>query len=276
MKGYSNTKYYNIVVRKLYETKYINNYKPVISDDFIEYPDLYNLLTKNRNRLIYHLNIFAEELLPKYKHRRGYNSMRYMETKTGKSIKTQQYYKALLCFLRLILRIPPPNQTQIWNCKEYRVKNPYHAEIGYYKQPIYTKELLQSANDRAKLWRQSGMTIRSISKSSFIENFGLDIALEVYPDERIVSDPYFTETSEAIANQLSRMVCLCGYTTKVQIMEEVLFNYPNITKTKFLSTYPAIIQLLVDEQHLSKPHRATKAEVIYYGLDSYKTIITRI
>ena len=262
------------------KTKYYNDYRPYTIDDFLGYADLYDLLAKNRHRILYYLNIFAEELLkskwhPNSRYRRGYNSLRYMAKKSSKAIKTLENYRGLLCFLRLIIRIPPPNSYEMAKCDNYKKIHPAYAEIAYYKQPRYLPEILDTANKRAQLWKQSGMTIRSVNKSSFIENFGIEIAKEVFPDYRYYADEYFLRTSKAISEQLKRLVNLYGYTTKAKIMGAVLYNYPEISKTKFLSTYPAVIYLLVDEMNLTKPHRANKAEVKKHKLNGHKFIIAK-
>lgn len=100
-------------------------------------------------------------------------------------------------------------------------------EVNYYSIPLYTKRVLEEADNIAKVLISHNFKLKHFNKMYLIKTFDQEFADNVFPDERKV-----TASSEYVAKQIEKFILReikrHGYTTNERILTKTYINLSKV------------------------------------------------
>lgn len=96
----------------------------------------------------------------------------------------------IFVFLTLLMKLPDSEvlPIQLQNLKDYSLSKGYYNYANVYSIDSYSHDTLSIAEDKAKEWKESGMTVRGFGREMIDKGFGDEKVIEVFP--RIYNKPY--------------------------------------------------------------------------------------
>ena len=223
-------KYYNIDIddsnwKDEEDAKYIDNIK-IISQcsEWKEiYPDLYRCINRIKNDLLSKI-LFAKDHIQLRtssgkslfycslrEFERVYKQNPYLEDQNRQNERVDRY-----CLLGLMEKI---DESEIpygiyRNMQEVKGKKRFKYRVQCYHIPEYTPELLQKADEIARIAKEKGIKLNSITKNSVRDVFGGNIARRLYPQSEDIKPSesgmkFLTSVEKVLLEEIS----MKGYTT---------------------------------------------------------------
>lgn len=260
-----------------------------------KYPYLKKVLRMRTQRLYQLIKFSKDKVIYMNSRPMFFVSCRFLSSKYGSHHSTWNRNINLFVFLGLVQKFTVESLPQgkvkrralrIQRAKINRlnINSSRIKAISFYSIPLFSKELLQLANDIAKDMLDNGYTFNAFNKIWLIKTFGQETADKVYPDNRAI-----TEYSNYVADEVEKFILedieKNSYTTKKRVLDGVVINYDkNFSKEygfiKETESPKAIIKREFDrsikgivERNELKYRKANKELKETFKLDSYKWII---
>ncbi|MEA4987903.1 MAG: hypothetical protein VB095_07570 [Anaerovorax sp.] len=121
-------------------------------------------------------------------------------------------------------------------------KNSKYRHVNYYSIPSYNNMLFSEIEQRGQQWKENSYTIKGVSREMFYRAEGLEVANELYPQykkvtetvdgKKLVVDRSTTKSSDErtnnIAVAINELIEEYGYATERGIVERLRVNYAYI------------------------------------------------
>lgn len=203
-----------------------------------KYPFLYRLIKRRLRFLTQLIEYSREKRFSPVARKEGnyyfFASSRYLSSKYFSSYNTWNRNISIFCTLGLLNKVKIDKnrmaerritrETKALAMKMNIDDHEKLSPINYYTIPIYNRELLMEANQRAKVLLDNNFRANGFSKFFLIKVFGQEFADKIFHDERYISEysQYVqTQIEKFILNDIKRH----GYTTKDRILRYVQVNY---------------------------------------------------
>lgn len=120
----------------------------------------------------------------------------------------------IFVFLNLLMKVPDNEvlPIQLQNLKDYSLSKGYYNYANVYSIDSYSHDTLSIAEDKAKEWKESRMTVRGFGREMIDRGFGDEKVIEVFP--RIHNKPHDVlnfEISEIIKRKIFLALKTDGY-----------------------------------------------------------------
>jgi hypothetical protein len=162
----------------------------------------------------------------------------YRDSHNGQNLKVDRY-----CLLGLLEKVDKEElPKELW--KNTLETKKYENHIQFYSVPEYTEELLNSANETARTFKECGIRMNAISKDTVLQMFGEEKAHEIYP-QTIASE--FSEGSKKFMNAVEAVLLLdlrtSGYSKVNDIVEEMQrkYSWKTVTDRRVKKYIPALL-----------------------------------
>lgn len=198
-------------------------------------------------------------------------SHRQLVRQYGGSLQTWNHYAALWTAWGLVIKVKPcpdhpsPHEKKLLRRAEEMNQYPETRFII----PPYTAEVLEQAEQRARQWKQAGVSISTMTKASMIQVYGQAISNQAYDDERHKST-IAQRAEEAIEAAILRQLTEGPYTTREAI--EASVEAQGIPPAQIKAAWGRYRTAILRRYHLTYG-RPTKAEVERWNLQGMTYII---
>lgn len=186
-------------------------------------------------------------------------SLRYL-CKDGGSAPTAMKNIAMFALFGLVNKISSEAEGRPYFMREgYRA----HAEdtgrhgVTWYRIPAYTPDLLQEAEGLAETWNASGLSRKSICKTTLIRLYGRQLAERAYGENRVGASAHLQETQRRLEAEARSSIERQGYW------------YPPRNSRAWHTLRPFLLQ-----KYGWQYVRPTTAEAARYGLTGGRFIVT--
>lgn len=203
------------------------------------YNDLITLIEIARN------NTYTSEFADNKENVIFFVSHKYLARLLNKSQSSISVRLSLFAYLKLIYKIDDKKVPQRLrdNAVKYAKQNKLRDTIQFYAIPSYSYWILIESTERARLWKETGCTIKGMSREMLYRTFGEEIANEVFP-KRINVRP--TEKANQFKllfeKHLMMMINERGYATE----KDVLITISGIKVVKEIKEKRVLGQVLTE------------------------------
>lgn len=182
------------------------------------YSDLVTLTEIARN------NIYTSEFADYKDNVIFFVSQKYMASLLNRAQSSVAVRLALFAYLKLIAKIDDDKVPARLKrtALEYAKSNNLKDTIQFYSIPSYGYKALKESTERAKLWKETGCTIKGMSQEMLYRTFGEEIANEVFPKRsKVMPTDKANQFKLLFEKHLLMMINERGYATEKDVLKRI-------------------------------------------------------